>query len=101
MDVCTSVATTADSRRFLAQAPDGTADSVIKSALDQVGFSAAMQAGSVSDLSGGWRMKLAIARSMLWSPDLLLLDEVGLTYSNNALPLIVLYFTSTCVVLHL
>ena len=57
------------------QAPDGTAVQIITDALDMVGFSKAMQNSPVSDLSGGWRMKLAIARSMLWSPDLLLLDE--------------------------
>ena len=57
------------------QAPDGTALKTVTDSLDQVGFSKVMQNGPVSDLSGGWRMKLAIARSMLWSPDLLLLDE--------------------------
>eukprot|EP00976_Prorocentrum_cordatum_P090233 1188036-Prorocentrum_minimum.AAC.5 len=32
-------------------------------------------AKAVAELSGGWRMKLAIARSMLWNADILLLDE--------------------------
>ena len=60
---------------MIRQAPDGTAKKVITDSLDQVGFTQVMKDGPVSDLSGGWRMKLAIARSMLWSPDLLLLDE--------------------------
>ena len=30
---------------------------------------------SVSTLSGGWRMKLALSRAMLLNPDMLLLDE--------------------------
>ena len=32
---------------------------------------------SVSSLSGGWRMKLALARAMLQRADILLLDEVN------------------------
>ena len=30
---------------------------------------------TIQSLSGGWRMKLAIARAMLWNADALLLDE--------------------------
>lgn len=33
------------------------------------------QQKGVGELSGGWRMKLAIARSMLWNARILLLDE--------------------------
>lgn len=47
--------------------------------LSQMGFgtnrtAAALDAG-VSTLSGGWRMKLALSRAMLLSPQMLLLDE--------------------------
>ena len=31
---------------------------------------------AVSTLSGGWRMKLALARAMLQKADILLMDEV-------------------------
>mmetsp|Transcript_11404 Transcript_11404/g.22345 ORF Transcript_11404/g.22345 Transcript_11404/m.22345 type:complete len:1330 (-) Transcript_11404:130-4119(-) len=43
--------------------------------LREVGFTDALLAQQVSALSGGWKMRLAIARSMLYMPDLLLLDE--------------------------
>jgi ATPase subunit of ABC transporter with duplicated ATPase domains len=56
--------------------PPGCGTQEIKDALTSVGFSEQRAAAAVSELSGGWRMKLAIARSMLWNADLLLLDEV-------------------------
>mmetsp|Transcript_18953 Transcript_18953/g.33666 ORF Transcript_18953/g.33666 Transcript_18953/m.33666 type:complete len:1294 (+) Transcript_18953:105-3986(+) len=46
-----------------------------KEALDKVGFSEELQNKPVASLSGGWRMRLAIARSMLYNANLLLLDE--------------------------
>jgi ATPase subunit of ABC transporter with duplicated ATPase domains len=39
---------------------------------------------AVSTLSGGWRMKLAMARAMLQRADILLLDEVSLILMNNS-----------------
>jgi elongation factor 3 len=38
---------------------------------------------AVSTLSGGWRMKLAMARAMLQRADILLLDEVRVMLMNN------------------
>lgn len=43
--------------------------------LSSVGFTKLMLDDSVSFLSGGWRMKLALARAMLQNADILLLDE--------------------------
>lgn len=47
----------------------------IEKVLSSVGFTRLMLDGSVSYLSGGWRMKLALARAMLQKADILLLDE--------------------------
>ena len=44
-------------------------------ALGNVGFNAERQASSIGSLSGGWKMKLALARAMLFKADILLLDE--------------------------
>ncbi|KXZ51764.1 hypothetical protein GPECTOR_11g208 [Gonium pectorale] len=43
--------------------------------LRNVGFDDAKQKNQVGSLSGGWKMKLALARAMLMKPDILLLDE--------------------------
>ena len=43
--------------------------------LASVGFTPQMQSGNVSALSGGWKMKLALARAILMRADILLLDE--------------------------
>ncbi|KAF8344007.1 polyketide synthetase [Cantharellus anzutake] len=49
-------------------------DEVIE-ALGNVGFNAERQASAIGSLSGGWKMKLALARAMLFKADILLLDE--------------------------
>jgi len=47
----------------------------ISAMLSSVGFSNHMINGSIGALSGGWKMKLALARAMLTKPDIMLLDE--------------------------
>jgi ATPase subunit of ABC transporter with duplicated ATPase domains len=41
----------------------------------RVVWSSDLQVKPVGSLSGGWKMKLALARCMLMKPDILLLDE--------------------------
>ncbi|KAF8968249.1 P-loop containing nucleoside triphosphate hydrolase protein [Flammula alnicola] len=43
--------------------------------LASVGFSDERQGQAIGSLSGGWKMKLALARAMLFKADILLLDE--------------------------
>ena len=47
----------------------------IKDQLLAVGFDEHRQSDIVGGLSGGWKMKLELARAMLYNADLLLLDE--------------------------
>ena len=54
----------------------GVPRSKIRDQLIEVGFDDNRQAEIVGGLSGGWKMKLELARAMLYKADLLLLDEV-------------------------
>lgn len=47
----------------------------IRETLASVGFSDERQRHAIGSLSGGWKMKLALARAMLFKADILLLDE--------------------------
>jgi elongation factor 3 len=60
----------------------GATEQQVRDILKQVGFTEGKSAGAggdcddpISSLSGGWRMKLALARAMLQSADILLMDE--------------------------
>jgi elongation factor 3 len=57
-------------------------NAMVRNVLCQVGFSEGKASGAggdcddmISSLSGGWRMKLALARAMLQKADILLMDE--------------------------
>ena len=43
--------------------------------LGELGFSQGMMDGPVASLSGGWKMKLALGRAMLYRAQIMLLDE--------------------------
>lgn len=60
----------------------GATEQMVRDVLKQVGFTEGKAAGEggdcddpISSLSGGWRMKLALARAMLQKADILLMDE--------------------------
>jgi ATPase subunit of ABC transporter with duplicated ATPase domains len=40
-----------------------------------LGFNKQMQAKKTKDFSGGWRMRIALARALFMNPTILLLDE--------------------------
>ena len=49
--------------------------SEVETKLDEFGFLREQFEGAITALSGGWKMKLALARAVFEAPDILLLDE--------------------------
>ncbi|RAK97899.1 putative translation elongation factor eEF-3 [Aspergillus ibericus CBS 121593] len=52
-----------------------TAQSEVEAKLEEFGFLREQFESPITSLSGGWKMKLALARAVFESPDILLLDE--------------------------
>jgi ATPase subunit of ABC transporter with duplicated ATPase domains len=50
-------------------------DGRAREVLDGLGFSQEMMDGDVGNLSGGWKMRVALAKILLMRPDAMLLDE--------------------------
>ena len=90
---------------MLSSDPDHISREVIKQTLFNVGFDETKMNGTIQSLSGGWRMKLAIARAMLWDADVLLLDEPTNHLDADAIAWLIDYLksltgTTICLVSH-
>ncbi|KAK5175531.1 translational elongation factor EF-1 alpha [Saxophila tyrrhenica] len=59
----------------LKQAELKLSDDEVKNTLIEFGFVEEQLMGPITSLSGGWKMKLALARAVFEKPDILLLDE--------------------------
>jgi elongation factor 3 len=71
----TEQTTIAWTMKKLAEVGVKTSQAEVEKQLGEFGFTPEMTANLITALSGGWKMKLALARAVFEDPDILLLDE--------------------------
>jgi elongation factor 3 len=71
----TEQTTIAWTMKKLAEVGVQTSQAEVEKQLAEFGFTEAMTQNLITALSGGWKMKLALARAVFEAPDILLLDE--------------------------
>lgn len=71
----TEQTTIAWTMKKLAEVGVTTTQAEVEKQLAEFGFTPEMTANEITALSGGWKMKLALARAVFENPDILLLDE--------------------------
>jgi len=72
-------------------------EAAIAKSLEDVGFDEDMLGKAVSALSGGWRMRLALACAMAQKADVLLLDEPTNHLDTHAVAWLVGFINKTCI----